>query len=176
MRSSGIIFLLLAGLISANFIYASETIDINSASLEELTEIIHIGEARGKELISLRPFYSLDDLDRINGISQGRVQDIKGQGLAWVDPALKTETETAEASLQSHGDQSPTTIDPELSGSNLEAVPKEELAKNKDGERRADSPPPLSIYLGAGMVAAFSGATILILKKKSKKEYNNIEL
>ena len=174
MRVPGIIFLFLAGLTSANFICAEEIIDINSAPLEELTKIIHIGEARGQELISLRPFYSLDDLDRINGISQGRVEDIKEQGLAWVDPALKPETETAEASLQSYENRSPSTADPGPLESDPEANPKEELAENKN--RRTDNPPPLSIYLGAGIIAAFSGTTILILKKKSKKEYNNIEL
>lgn len=63
---------------------STEAIDINSASLEELTEIIHIGEARAKELISLRPFSSLDDLVRIKGIGPARIKDIKNQGLAHV--------------------------------------------------------------------------------------------
>jgi hypothetical protein len=63
---------------------AQEKIDVNSAGLEDLTKIIHIGEVRAKELISLRPFSSLDDLARIKGISEARVQDIKKQGLAFV--------------------------------------------------------------------------------------------
>jgi hypothetical protein len=66
---------------------AQEKIDVNSASLEDLTKIIHIGEVRAKELISLRPFSSLDDLARIKGISEARVQDIKEQGLAFVKDA-----------------------------------------------------------------------------------------
>ncbi len=164
MRSLGIIFILLAGLISANFICASETIDINSASLEELTEIIHIGEARGKELISLRPFHSLDDLARINGISQGRVEDIKKQGLAWVDPGLSINLKSSELDSKS--------ISQETDAAQGADAPTE----NKNEERQADNPPPLSLYIGAGIMATFSGATILILKKKSKKEYNNIEL
>ncbi|WP_218240517.1 helix-hairpin-helix domain-containing protein, partial [Pseudomonas sp. 2822-17] len=46
-------------------------IDINSASVEKLSEIIHIGETRAEELIELRPFDSLDALSKINGIGEG---------------------------------------------------------------------------------------------------------
>lgn len=62
----------------------AEKIDINSASTEDLVKIIHIGDVRATELISLRPFSSLDDLVRINGIGRTRVEDIKKEGLAWV--------------------------------------------------------------------------------------------
>jgi competence ComEA-like helix-hairpin-helix protein len=63
---------------------AMEKIDVNSAPLEELIKIVHIGEERGVALISLRPFSSLDDLSRIKGISSGRIGDIKKQGLAYI--------------------------------------------------------------------------------------------
>jgi hypothetical protein len=63
---------------------ATEKIDVNTAPLEDLIKIIHIGETRAQELISLRPFSSLDDLARIKGIGESRVEDIKNQGLAWV--------------------------------------------------------------------------------------------
>ena len=62
-------------------------IDINRASLEELVQIVHIGPARAEEIIQKRPFTSLDDLLRITGIGQGRLGDIKKQGLACVEPA-----------------------------------------------------------------------------------------
>ena len=61
-------------------------IDVNTALADDLVKIIHIGEKRAEELISLRPFSSIDDLARIKGISEARVEDIKEQGLAWVDP------------------------------------------------------------------------------------------
>lgn len=61
-------------------------IDINRASLEELVQIVHIGASRAEELIAKRPFTSLDDLLRITGIGQGRLGDIKKQGLACVEP------------------------------------------------------------------------------------------
>ncbi|WP_404331079.1 MBL fold metallo-hydrolase [Mesobacillus maritimus] len=59
-------------------------IDVNSASPEQLQEIIHIGPARAEELIKLRPFQTIDDLSRINGIGPARVQDIKNQKLACI--------------------------------------------------------------------------------------------
>lgn len=75
-------------------------IDINTAPLEDLVKIIHIGEKRALELISLRPFSSLDDLVEIKGIGEARIQDIKKQGLAWVtesqliqEPIIETQTQ-----------------------------------------------------------------------------------
>lgn len=59
-------------------------ININTASLQELQEIIHIGPARAEELINLRPFNSVDDLKRIKGIGPARLDDIKAQGRACV--------------------------------------------------------------------------------------------
>ena len=59
-------------------------VDVNSASAEELDLIIHIGPVRAAEAVQLRPFSSLDDLDRINGIGPSRLADIKAEGLACV--------------------------------------------------------------------------------------------
>jgi competence protein ComEC len=59
-------------------------IDVNSASFEQVQEIIHIGDARAEELINLRPFQSIDDLSRIKGIGPARIADIKSQGLACI--------------------------------------------------------------------------------------------
>ncbi|MRH41442.1 MBL fold metallo-hydrolase [Aquibacillus halophilus] len=59
-------------------------IDVNSATVEKLQEIIQIGPARAKELIDLRPYSSVDDLSRINGIGLARIEDIKSQGLACI--------------------------------------------------------------------------------------------
>ncbi|MBP3040726.1 MBL fold metallo-hydrolase [Bacillaceae bacterium Marseille-Q3522] len=64
---------------------ACSGIDLNRASLEELQEIVHIGEARAAELISLRPFHSLNELKKISGIGERNILDIKEQGTACVD-------------------------------------------------------------------------------------------
>lgn len=63
------------------------TVDINTASFEELKRIIHINEVRAKEIIGLRAqglFKSVDDLTRVNGIGPARIKDIKEQGIAIV--------------------------------------------------------------------------------------------
>ena len=144
---------------SANIIPAQETkesefveetakIDINTAPLKDLLKIVHIREARAQELISLRPFYSLDDLTRIKGIGAKALEDIKKQGLAWVDPTLKPpkiekETEPIEKGLAAVGEP---------------FKPFEEQI-----------PKSLSVFLIALAIAIFSGIIILILKRKTER-------
>lgn len=62
----------------------SGCIDINSASLEDIQQIIHIGPVRAPDLVELRPFKSVDDLTRIKGIGPSRIKDIISQGIACV--------------------------------------------------------------------------------------------
>ena len=61
-----------------------QQVDINLANIDDLMRIIHIGEVRATELIQLRPFRTLDDLTRINGIAAARLNDIKNQAIACV--------------------------------------------------------------------------------------------
>lgn len=63
---------------------AGNCVDINSASVDEVQKIIHIGPARAEDLVELRPFQSVDDLTRISGIGPARIKDIKEQGVACV--------------------------------------------------------------------------------------------
>lgn len=63
---------------------AVKRVEVNSAGKDELTRIIHIGDARAQEIIRLRPFTSLDDLLRVSGIGAKTLQDIKDQGIAYV--------------------------------------------------------------------------------------------
>lgn len=77
------IFLILCLLFTwTNFVLASEKININTATSEDLKKIIHIGEKRALEIIALRPFQSLDDLIKVKGIGPKTLADIKQQGLA----------------------------------------------------------------------------------------------
>jgi hypothetical protein len=155
MKKVWFLIFTLTSLFSFITVSAEERVDVNTASIEELIEIIHIGEARARELISLRPFYSLDDLERIKGISLARVKDIKNQGLAWVDPSLKPEVVIEEVHSQ-------------------EIIEKEEPQEEVIGEESSspktdNSSPLLPVYLGAGFTSVFSGAIILLLKKNIKK-------
>ena len=66
-------------------------IDINTAPLEELEEIIGVGPALAQRIIEARPFNSLDDLIKVKGIGEITLQKIKDQGLAWVGPQEELE-------------------------------------------------------------------------------------
>ena len=82
--------------LSINFVLSScdsGQVDINTASLEELDGITHVGPAIGQRIIDGRPFENLDQLVEVSGISEGYVEDIKSQGLACVE---ETNTETVE--------------------------------------------------------------------------------
>jgi competence protein ComEC len=57
-------------------------VNINSASEAEVQRIIHIGPARSKDLIQLRPYQSVDNLSKIKGIGPARIADILSQGIA----------------------------------------------------------------------------------------------
>ena len=59
-------------------------VDINAADAEVLEEIIHIGPVRAQMLEELRPFASVEDLARIDGLGPARLADILEQGVACV--------------------------------------------------------------------------------------------
>lgn len=61
-------------------------VDLNTASIDELQEIFHIGPERAESVVSERPWSSVRALTRIHGIGSGRLADIKAQGRACVVP------------------------------------------------------------------------------------------
>lgn len=56
-------------------------VDLNSASVEELQELIHVGPARAREIVERRPYHALDELTGIQGIGPGTLSEIRDQGL-----------------------------------------------------------------------------------------------
>ena len=64
---------------------APARININRASLQDLQRIAHIGEARARQIMALRPFRTMDDLTQVRGIGAARLADIKQEGLAYVE-------------------------------------------------------------------------------------------
>jgi hypothetical protein len=136
-----------------------EKIDINTASLEDLIKIIHIGEVRAKELISLRPFSSLDELTKIKGIGQKKLEDIKKQGLAWVSIDQTPENSLGEVKLQLK----------EITPENKEI--KKELTAVSEPFQQTQNKQSL-VLLIASLLAIFSGIIILFLKKRVEVDYN----
>jgi competence protein ComEC len=62
-----------------------QKIYINTASVEQLQEIIHIGPVRAQQIIKLRPFKSVDELTKVSGIGPVRLEDIKKEGKVSID-------------------------------------------------------------------------------------------
>lgn len=59
-----------------NLPYQPSCINLNSASMRELMELPHIGEARALEVKAGRPWHSASELSSIRGISDVRAQEI----------------------------------------------------------------------------------------------------
>lgn len=73
-------------------------IDINSASLEGLDEIIWVGPATAQKIVDTRPYATLDDIKKVSGIGDIKLQDIKDQGLACTEgDAKESENEKEDA-------------------------------------------------------------------------------
>ncbi|MFP4148791.1 MAG: MBL fold metallo-hydrolase [Nitriliruptoraceae bacterium] len=59
-----------------------DQVDVNTATIDELQRIIHIGPARAEAIVSDRPFESVESLTRLDGIGPARIADIISQGVA----------------------------------------------------------------------------------------------
>ncbi|MBU5361047.1 helix-hairpin-helix domain-containing protein [Enterococcus raffinosus] len=66
-----------------NRVEASEKVDINSASVEELQRLNGIGTTLAQRIVEARPYKTLDELkSKVTGIGVAKLQAIKDQGLA----------------------------------------------------------------------------------------------
>nr|WP_299380319.1 helix-hairpin-helix domain-containing protein [uncultured Halomonas sp.] len=61
--------------------HGSHCIDLNRALPSELDRLPNVGPARAQDIIGGRPWASVDDLTRINGIGSARVEEIRQSGL-----------------------------------------------------------------------------------------------
>lgn len=75
-------------------------IDINTADHTSLESHPLIGPAAAKAIIAARPFASLDDLHRIQGLSAERIEQLR---LAITAPALSAESPAPDRSGPEHG-------------------------------------------------------------------------
>ena len=80
-----LIFSFLVFYIFTQSILATDKVEINTASLEQLETLTGIGPVKAQATIDARPFSSVDDLLRVKGIGEKTLQKIKDQGLAYVE-------------------------------------------------------------------------------------------
>jgi beta-lactamase superfamily II metal-dependent hydrolase len=57
-------------------------VDVNTAGLDGLQQIVHIGPDRAQQIVQLRPFAGVGAMTRISGIGPARLDDIRAQGVA----------------------------------------------------------------------------------------------
>lgn len=69
----------------AGAVFATGTVDINTATLAQLDTLTGIGPAYAQRIIDNRPYSSVNDLDRVKGIGPKTLQKIIDQGLACVN-------------------------------------------------------------------------------------------
>lgn len=89
MRSIGLIIMLIFFLSLVGASCDKNQVDVNSASLEKLDEITGVGPTIAQNIISARPYISLDDMIRVSRIGEITLQKIKDQGLACVEGEIK---------------------------------------------------------------------------------------
>ena len=90
-------FILLIFLLEFVTCTCNETqIDINSANITELDRIINVGPKTAEWIIGNRTYNTVEDLTRIYGIGDIKINEIKTQGLACVseDKEILEENET----------------------------------------------------------------------------------
>lgn len=115
---------IIASLILAIFLFSNISalcndgqIDINSAPLEKLMDIIWIGNSTAYKIIDYRqtnPFDSLDELTNISGIKSGKLLDIKTQGLACVSLEEANQTNNTKDENQTALQQTQSNLAPAI--------------------------------------------------------------
>lgn len=84
LLSTIFVFLTACAYLPTGKVLAADKVEINTASLQQLDQIIGIGPALAQRVIDARPFSSVDDLLKVKGIGEKTLQKIKDQGLAYV--------------------------------------------------------------------------------------------
>lgn len=80
-------------------------IDLNTADVGTLIEMPGVGRWLAKGIIDARPFASVDDLERVNGIGPDSIARLRS--LVWVSEASETETEMQPSAPLAEGEPEP---------------------------------------------------------------------
>jgi DNA uptake protein ComE-like DNA-binding protein len=52
-------------------------VNINSASVEDIANLPMIGQDRAEKIIEARPFNSWEDIEKVEGLDKGAIDDLK---------------------------------------------------------------------------------------------------
>lgn len=175
-----IIFVLLMIL---SFVFAKcddGQIDINGASLSELDDIKWVGPSTAQKIIDARPFDNVNDLIRVSGIAEGKLENIKSQGLACVEGETKEESEIEKDKETTFEEISKEVNEKVL----IEDKPKEKSeintiklnTKNIKSEENNESLSK-NVYAKYGLVVfcALLGFLFILKKRKYKTEFDENE-
>ena len=180
----GILFLMiiLISLVSASC--NENQIDINSASLEDLIKITQIGPSYAEQIINLRPFVSIDDLTRVSGIAETRLEKIKSQGLACVadldEQKTKEDDQEVEKAEEENEERYSEELNEDICEEKDEEIEKIELepivlvSSSKDIKSEEDKESlkeNLALY-GIILLGILFGALFFLKKRKYKNEFN----
>ncbi|HUW43649.1 MAG TPA: helix-hairpin-helix domain-containing protein [Bacillota bacterium] len=144
-------------------------IDINTASIEELDQIIYIGVARAEQIIALRPFDSVDDMIRINGIGEVYLSAIKAQELACVDDIKEDEEPEEEIKIEENEEEAEEPLPKETTPLELQTINlNPQVIKTEENKKETSKN-----YALYGFVAfcIFIGILFLIKNRKYKNEF-----
>lgn len=147
----------------------STQVDINSANSTELDKIITVGPATALKIISARPFSSLDDLIRVNGIGNLTLNKIKSQGLACVvDEIINNETaENIATEKKNNTTQTTTQISLPLQNSSSETIQMQTIKIDTQNIKTNNEIENYAIYGFIGFCILL--AVLFMLKKREKK-------
>ena len=133
------------------------SVNINSASLDELQKITGVGPVIAQGIIEARPFSSIPDLIKANGIGQTTLQKIIDQGCAFM------ETSSLD-SLVTGGAGGSGIIISEVSGG--------DGGGSSGGESNNNSPPPFPVILISEMQISPIGERFIELYNQTNEEVN----
>lgn len=170
LSSTLILFLLLINISACE----ENQIDVNSASLAELDELYGIGPVKAQAIIDARPFDSLDNLIKVNGIGEATLEKIQEQNLACVEVEEKISEETEE--VEESEEDLEYLIEPEIEEEKIQEPVEREVISlipkdiKTEENNESLSKGNYSIYglLGFGILI---GVLFLFKNKKYKNEF-----
>ncbi len=178
MRKLVLMFFIILLIVNISCICEEGQIDINSASAIELDEIKWVGLPVAEDIISKRPFNSLDELVSVNYITESRIEDIKNQGLACVNGYEKQpeeiveedeeEDETKEEPVKEYVEKEKQEVSAPITPEIISLTPKD--IKSEDNTESLDK----ADYAKYGFIGFCILIGVLLILKNKKKSKNEI--